>query len=416
MTDMKEKYGMKRHIVGYILLIAALVLAIQNIRVVLSIVNGLVGVMQPLTLGAVMAYILNILMKKLEKIYFPETENRLLKKSKRCVCIVLSVLFVVGILGLVIGLVVPELVGAFAVLAEGIPVFVEKVTAWLMTYSDQFPLIEEYISELQLDWQQIAKNIVSYVTSGVGGIFNSAISVVSVVAGEVVNFVIALIFAIYILVSKEKLLEQMKKILFAYLSDKKRERIYEIVRVANTTFSSYIVGQCTEAVILGSLCTIGMWILQFPYAPMTGAFIGVTALIPVAGAYIGAGVGAFMILTVDPMKALLFLIFIVCLQQLEGNLIYPRVVGSSVGLPALWVLAAVTVGGGINGVMGMLLGVPLAATCYKLLGNDVNKKIQQRTAGMRGGDEKRRNRRRESGETGRRPQKSQEDKNDNEMG
>ncbi len=378
MTGMKEKMGMKRHVVGYILLIAALILAIQNIGIVLLVADKLLGVIQPLTLGAVMAYILNILMKRIERLYFPKSQNKILKKTKRGVCIVLSMLLIVAILGLVIGLVVPELAGAIAVIAEAVPVFFEKLTAWLMTYSDQFPVIEEYINGLEIDWQQLAKNVMSYVTSGVGGIFNSAISVVGVVAGSVVNFVIALIVAIYILSSKEKLGEQMKRLLTAYLPEQKKDRILEIVKVADTTFSSFIVGQCTEAVILGSLCTIGMWILQFPYAPMTGAFIGVTALIPVAGAYIGAGVGAFMILTVDPMKAVLFILFIVCLQQLEGNLIYPRVVGSSVGLPALWVLTAVTVGGGINGVLGMLLGVPLAATLYKLLGDDVNKRIAKR--------------------------------------
>ena len=375
---MKKKTGMKRHIVGYILLIAALILAIQNINMVVSVFNGLMGVIQPLTLGAVIAYILNILMKKLEKLYFPKSQNRLTIKSKRMVCIVLSMFLVVGILGLVIGLVVPELAGAFAVIAESVPVYFEKLMSWLMSYSDKFPVIEEYINSLKLDWQQIAKNLVSYVTSGVGGIFNSAISVVSVVTGSVVNFVIALIFAVYILASKERLSEQVKSILTAYLSEQRRERLYEIARVADDTFSSFIVGQCTEAVILGSLCTLGMWILRFPYAPMTGAFIGVTALIPVAGAYLGAGVGAFMIMTVDPMKALLFIVFIICLQQLEGNLIYPRVVGSSVGLPALWVLAAVTVGGGINGIFGMLLGVPIAATFYKLIGIDVRKRTQNR--------------------------------------
>lgn len=293
------------------------------------------------------------------------------------VCIILSLLLVIGILGLVMGLVLPELAGAFAVIAESVPVYYEKLVAWLMTYSDKFPVIEEYINGLQLDWSQITKNLVMYATSGVGGIFNSAISVVSVVVGGIVNFVIALIFAIYLLAGKEKLSAQLKRVLEAYLSEKKRAQLAQMVAVADNTFSSFIVGQCTEAVILGSLCTIGMWILRFPYAPMTGAFIGVTALIPVAGAYLGAGVGAFMIMTVDPMKALLFLIFIVCLQQLEGNLIYPKVVGSSVGLPALWVLAAVTVGGGINGIFGMLLGVPIAATLYKLIGMDVRKKIDK---------------------------------------
>ena len=376
-TDMKEKMGMKRPIIGYILLIAALILGIQNITVVVTVLQTVVGVLQPLILGAVIAYILNILMKKLEKIYFPKSKNSLINKTKRMVCIILSLLLVIGILGLVMGLVLPELAGAFAVIAESVPVYYEKLVAWLMTYSDKFPVIEEYINGLQLDWSQITKNLVMYATSGVGGIFNSAISVVSVVVGGIVNFVIALIFAIYLLAGKEKLSAQLKRVLEAYLSEKKRAQLAQMVAVADNTFSSFIVGQCTEAVILGSLCTIGMWILRFPYAPMTGAFIGVTALIPVAGAYLGAGVGAFMIMTVDPMKALLFLIFIVCLQQLEGNLIYPKVVGSSVGLPALWVLAAVTVGGGINGIFGMLLGVPIAATLYKLIGMDVRKKVDK---------------------------------------
>ena len=379
-TDMKEKMGMKRPIIGYILLIAALILGIQNITVVVTVLQTVAGVLQPLILGAVIAYILNILMKKLEKIYFPKSKNRLINKTKRMVCIILSLLLVIGILGLVMGLVLPELAGAFAVIAESVPVYYEKLVAWLMTYSDKFPVIEEYINGLQLDWSQITKNLVMYATSGVGGIFNSAISVVSVVVGGIVNFVIALIFAIYLLAGKEKLSAQLKRVLAAYLSEKKRAQLAQMVAVADNTFSSFIVGQCTEAVILGSLCTIGMWILRFPYAPMTGAFIGVTALIPVAGAYLGAGVGAFMIMTVDPMKALLFLIFIVCLQQLEGNLIYPKVVGSSVGLPALWVLAAVTVGGGINGIFGMLLGVPIAATLYKLIGMDVRKKVDKQKA------------------------------------
>lgn len=374
--EMKENRKMKRHVIGYILLIAVLILAIQNIGVVLGIVSKLLGVLKPLTLGCAMAYILNILMKKIEKIYAPSPKNVWVRKSKRGVCIVLSLLVVVGILGLVVGLVVPELGSAFVVIAEGVPVYFEKVTEWLMTYSDQFPLIEEYIGSLEIDWQQILKNVVGYVTSGVGGILNSTISVVTVITGSVINFSIALIFAIYILYNKEKLAEQCKKLLDAYFSIWKT-RIYEVVGVADNTFSNFIVGQCTEAVILGSLCAVGMWVLQFPYAPMTGAFIGVTALIPVAGAYLGAGVGAFMILTVDPMKAVLFLIFIVCLQQLEGNLIYPKVVGSSVGLPALWVLAAVTVGGGINGIFGMLLGVPIAATLYKLIKLDVTKRLQE---------------------------------------
>ena len=181
----------------------------------------------------------------------------------------------------------------------------------------------------------------------------------------------ALIFSIYLLLGKEKLGRQLQKIMERYLRDGWNKKIRYVVGVVNDCFHRYIVGQCTEAVILGVLCMLGMLLIRLPYATMIGALIGFTALIPVAGAYIGAIVGAFMILTVSPVKALIFLVFIVILQQLEGNLIYPKVVGSSLGLPALWVLAAVTVGGGVLGVPGMLLGVPLSAAVYRLIRNDV---------------------------------------------
>lgn len=368
---MKEKIGEKRFIIGCILFIGILILVIQNFASVVGMASKAGNVMYPLILGAVIAYVLNILMTRIEKYYFRKTKNIWIQKSKRMVCIVLSILLVIGILALVVGLVVPELVQAFVVIAEGIPVYYDKLNEWLLGYSDQFPVIEEYILSLEIDWQQVMKNIIAYATSGVTGILNSTISVVSVVAGGVINFLIALIFAIYLLTSKEKLSGQIKQILRAYVSQEKIKKLEHVTEIANSTFSSFIIGQCTEAVILGSLCTVGMMICGFPYAPMTGAFIGVTALIPVVGAYLGAAVGGFMILTVDPVMAALFLVFIVILQQLEGNLIYPRVVGSSVGLPALWVLAAVTVGGGLGGIVGMLFGVPVAGTIYKLVRNDV---------------------------------------------
>lgn len=368
---MKEKIGEKRFIIGCILFIGILILVIQNFASVVGMASKAGNVMYPLILGAVIAYVLNILMTRIEKYYFRKTKNIWIQKSKRMVCIVLSILLVIGILALVVGLVVPELVQAFVVIAEGIPVYYDKLNEWLLGYSDQFPVIEEYILSLEIDWQQVMKNIIAYATSGVTGILNSTISVVSVVAGGVINFLIALIFAIYLLTSKEKLSRQIKQILRAYVSQEKIKKLEHVTEIANSTFSSFIIGQCTEAVILGSLCTVGMMICGFPYAPMTGAFIGVTALIPVVGAYLGAAVGGFMILTVDPVMAALFLVFIVILQQLEGNLIYPRVVGSSVGLPALWVLAAVTVGGGLGGIVGMLFGVPVAGTIYKLVRNDV---------------------------------------------
>lgn len=211
------------------------------------------------------------------------------------------------------------------------------------------------------------------VLSGFGGVMSSVVSVVGSVISSVVTVAVALIFSIYLLTGKEKLISQSKRMISTYLP-KADKKIFYVLNTLNDSFHRFIVGQCTEAVILGGLCMIGMWIFRFPYAVMVGVLIGFTALIPIAGAYIGAGVGAFMILTESPLQALLFLVFIVVLQQLEGNLVYPKVVGSSIGLPGIWVLAAITIGGGLMGVLGMLLAVPLLATVYKLIQADVRKR------------------------------------------
>lgn len=247
------------------------------------------------------------------------------------------------------------------------PIFLEEAAAWLEENNagNTADMLKN------VDWNSVMDKVADVVKSGFTSFVNSTLTAVGAVVGSVVNFFIGLIFGIYILSGKEKLHSQVSRIMHAYMKERTVARIRYIYRTANETFSSFIIGQCTEAVILGTLCTIGMLLFRFPYAPMIGAFIGATALIPIVGAYLGAAVGAFMILTVDPLKALLFIIFIVVLQQLEGNLIYPRVVGSSIGLPGIWVLAAVTVGGGLGGIGGMLLGVPVAATAYKLIRNDV---------------------------------------------
>lgn len=379
---MEKKKEYKKWVVQCIFLTAILILILQKFSVIVDFLKNIWGIAFPLILGAVIAYILNLLMSKLEKLYFPNSEQKIVKKSRRIVCMILSILIVAGILILVIQLVVPELVRAFGLIAEMAPEYFEKLGTWILGYLETFPDIERSIQNaienLSINWEELFRNLLGYATSGVSGIVNSTLSFVIFLVGGVINFVIALIFALYILISKEKLLTQVKKICRAYLNDKMRKKIEDICYIANDTFSSFIIGQVTEAVILGGLCAAGMLLLRFPYAAMTGAFIGVTALIPIVGAYLGAGVGAFMILTEDPMQAVLFLVFIVILQQLEGNIIYPKVVGSSIGLPGLWVLAAVTIGGGLSGILGMLLSVPVAATVYKLVRKDVNERVEKK--------------------------------------
>ena len=227
------------------------------------------------------------------------------------------------------------------------------------------------------DWNDFTSKILNRVGSGVEVIFTGIASVIGAFTMSVTNFVIARIFAIYLLARKDKIMADIRRTKNAFLNEKTNKLVSKVLRTAHDTFKNFFVGQFVEAIILGSLCMIGMTILGFPYAAMTGAVIGVTALIPIVGAYIGAAVGAFMICTESPIKALWFIVFLVILQQIEGNLIYPKVVGSSVGLPGIWVLAAVTVGGGLFGIAGMLLGVPTLATAYKLYHESLEKREEK---------------------------------------
>ena len=384
-----EKRKIDPRIVKYFLLAAVLVLGIRYFNVLLGGAGDLWSIASPLIAGCAVAYVLNIVMRKLEKLYFPNSGSRLAKRTRRPVCIVLSLVLIAAVIYLILRLVVPELIKAFAIIGQSIPVAFREVVDWLAENLDEFPQTGQMLENLQnlnVDWNSLWDSVINYLKAGIGGFLNSTVTLVGSLVGAVVNSVIALIFAIYILASKEKLSDQLKRTVRAFVRPCWIERCKRILVTADRTFSSFIVGQVTEAVVLGSLCTAGMLIFRFPYAPMIGAFIGATALIPIVGAYLGAAVGAFMILTQDPLKALLFLIFIIILQQLEGNLIYPKVVGSSIGLPGMWVLAAVTIGGGVLGIPGMLLGVPSAATLYKLLGYGVNRRNARREREKRAAD------------------------------
>ena len=337
-------------------------------------VNGflatLLGACMPLFLGCALAYVLNILMSFYERSYFPKSTNPRLMKSRRPVCLLAAILSLLAIVTLVVWLVVPELVDCVELLIAQLPGAIEKSIAYL----DAVPFFsKDLINALNsIDWQSKIGGLVNVVTSGVGNVMNVVIATVSSVISVVVTTFLAIIFALYLLISRDQLQRQSKHLLQRYLKPHHYEKLMYVLSVLNNAFHKFITGQCIEAVILGALCAIGMAILRLPYATMIGALIAFTALIPVAGAYIGAAVGAFMIATVSPMKALIFLVFLLILQQLEGNLIYPKVVGTSLGLPGIWVLAAVTVGGGVMGVVGMLLGVPLAAAAYTLIKNDLN--------------------------------------------
>ena len=336
-----------------------------------GLLSAIFAAMFPLLIGGAIAYVINIPMTFYEKHYFPKQKGKFFTVTRRPVCMTAAFLTVVAVVVLVVWLIIPKLGECVSVIVAKFPGLFEKALAFARGL-DVMP--EDILNSLsEIDWQSKLTDIIGTITSGVGNVVGGVISVVAGVFSGIVTVLLSIIFSIYILATKDSLKNGGTKLLNRYASEKWNKRISYVLSVLNECFHSYIVGQCTEALILGVLCTIGMLIFGFPYALMIGALIAFTALIPVAGAYIGAGVGAFMVLAESPGQALLFLVFILVLQQLEGNIIYPKVVGTSMGLPGIWVLAAVTIGGGIFGVLGMLLGVPIAAAVYRIVGDDLKK-------------------------------------------
>lgn len=368
------------------------ILIILHFDLAIKGISALVGFMSPIILGFVVAFVINVILIRLEKIYFPHTNNRFLKKSRRPVCIALALLIILAVIAFVIAMVIPELINAFSILAKEIPASYDSILDKISVFISKVPALENWlVTTLEIDlehprdieWTKFFTKVVELIIGSKDGqlnsIMDSTVNIVSGIGSGIVSFCIALVFGIYVLAYKEKLSYQVHKLIRSYLKPKAENIIYYICHVASETFSNFIVGQCTEAVILGTLCIIGMSIFRFPYAVMIGTLVGATALIPIIGAYVGAIVGAIMVMTQGgPIQALLFIVFIIVLQQIEGNLIYPKVVGSSVGLPGIWVLAAVTIGGSMNGVFGMLLSVPLAATLYRLLKEDTTRRINKK--------------------------------------
>lgn len=352
-----------------------LFLAIHYWEGLIAVIGKVLSAGMPLIIGFVIAYIINILMSFYENYYFRKSTHPFVQKAKTPVCMLLAIFSFVLIIALITGLVVPELTSCLALLASDIPPAMEKLLGSEM-FKELAP--EDLYAQLRdIDWKSLMNELVKVVSNGIGNTMSTVFSVVSSAVSSVVTGVISFIFAIYFLLGKEKLSAQGKRMMNSYLSEKLVNRISYVGGVVNESFHNYIVGQFTEAIIIGVMCMVGMLVFGFPYAGMIGALIGFTALIPVAGAYIGAVVGFIMILTVSPVKAVLFLIFIVVLQQVEGNLVYPKVVGGSLGLPAVWVLAAVTIGGGLMGIMGMLIGVPIAAAVYRLIRDDVARREEK---------------------------------------
>ncbi len=330
-----------------------------------EIISTLFSAAAPLFLACLLAYILNLLMGGYEKLYFPRSSKLFILKSRRPLCLVMAMITLLAIVALVVGIVLPELVSCLGLIVAQLPAALE----FIASHVDNLPFLPEGIVTLltERDWGGLVSQLMNVVSESFESVANVTIKTVSSVFSGVITAFLAIIFTVYILGTKERLARQFHALFSHFLPLRWHDRFFYVVDVLHTSFKGYIVGQCTEAVILGCLCILGMTILGLPYATTIGTLMAFTALIPIAGAYIGAIVGTLLILPIAPVKALVFLIFIIVLQQIEGNLIYPKVVGNSIGLPGLWVLAAVTIGGGLFGIPGMFLGVPIVAAVYRML-------------------------------------------------
>ena len=329
----------------------------------------------PLIVGAAIAYVANILMSFYERNFFARSRKPIVGKLRRPVCMALAFLTAVLAMVWMLTTVLPELGRCVEMIIGGIPDALTKSYAWLNERIQLDMVLKELnltLPTADFDWRKTVTDAVTIVMTGVGGAAKVAVSAVGSVFSTVMTLFLATVFAIYLLSGKEKLAGQFIRLSNTYLGSRLTGRVLYILRVLNESFRAFIVGQCTEALILGAMCFLGMMIFGFSYALTISVLVGFTALIPIAGGYIAGAAGAFMLFVNSPWEALGFVVFLLVLQQIEGNLVFPRVVGSSIGLPGVWVLAAVTIGGGVMGIPGMLIGVPLASAAYKLLVRDVS--------------------------------------------
>lgn len=351
-------------IIGVFAVCSLIFLGVQNISSVVGAVSWFFKWISPVVMGFGVALVLDVPLQFFERHIFSKTTKPALIRLRRPLSLAVSLLVILGILTGVVMLVIPELVEAVKVIIQIGTDFVNGLLALSEAEILELPLGEYLIN---IDWKGLLSTAQEWLKNQSGSLVNTAFSTIGTAVTAVVNFGIGVVFAVYVLLSKDKLGGQIKRLMRVWLPEKTGSTVLYAASVANSNFRNFISGQTLEAMILGGLCMLGMLILRIPYAPMVGALVGVTALIPVIGGFIGVGVGTVMILTQSPVKALIFVIFFIVLQQIEGNIIYPKVMGSRVNLPAMWILVAVTLGGSIAGPMGMLLSVPVASTMYVLI-------------------------------------------------
>lgn len=358
---------------------AIIVLFVLYVSVLLPKASAVISAFMPLLVGIAIAYCLNIIGKFLGKIILPHAKKTATVRAKKVLTILIAFLLVLSIIILCVAIVVPELKNTITAFTEGFPGLYSQVADWFAKHSDTFPGIAGYMmnSENEPDVANILNAVSSYLLGGVGGIIDSATTLIFSTVDIIYSVVISIILSLYLLAGKERMLRQRDRLIAAYIKQPHAGRLHKIMTVTNKTFGSFIIGQVLQAVILAVLCILFMLIFGFDQPVMVGIFVGVMSLIPMVGSIIGSAVGTLIVLTQNAASALWFLLFMIALFQIVGNIIYPKLMGESIGLPSLWVLAAVVVGGALFGVLGMILCVPVTAVVYKLIRADVEKREKE---------------------------------------
>lgn len=356
---------------------------IFNLGTVFFYINILFAVITPFLAGGAMAFVVNIPMKIAEEIFFENkyvSKIKVLYKLKRPLSLIFALLFIIGIIGIVVGIVLPELYSTILSISKNISDFLPKLYDFVKKNADN-QIIEKYIYQLQqINWLSMLTDFLNVFTSGAGSVISSTLNVIGSIMSTTFDFLIAFIFCIYVLAQKETLSNHLKIVLKAYLKDNHYKNIVYVAQLTNKTFSSYITGQCLDAFILGVMFFIVLLIAGMPYPMLIGVLIGFTALIPMVGAFIGCIISVLLIFMISPAQSIIFLIIFIILQQVEENLIYPKVVGSSVGLPSIWVIVAVSVGGSLWGVIGMIICIPLFSVMYTLFKDHTKRLLLKKQA------------------------------------
>lgn len=349
---------------------------LQNLWALGGAVGWLLGILAPFLLGGAIAFILNVPMRAIERNLMPRAKSA--ARFRRPMALVLALVGVLGVLALASWVIGPGIAEAVMSIVNQIPQAAKRLQEQLLELEEYLPQLEAIIAELDINWGELSKKAIDLAQDWGSGLLSSGSGFIGGVVSGVSTFVIGLIFSFYILLQKEKLSRQARQVFYAILPERWADRLLEVLRLAERTFSSFLSGQCLEACILGTLFVVAMTLFQIPYALLVGVLIALTALIPIVGAFIGCAVGALLIAIDDPWKALWFIVLFLVLQQVEGNLIYPHVVGSSVGLPSIWVLFAVTLGGSLMGILGMLVFIPVCSVLYTLFRGYVKDRLVQK--------------------------------------